>query len=150
MNPTLVEIVQSGQNQGRQPLQIRTEEEIRAAAREGEEAVAVYDTPAYTDTYHPVIWVMFTEPVSATTVTSDSLFVTNGQGRRLGGEVVYDGTRNVARLVPSEPLARRETYVGTVTTDVYDTSGNPLAANYVCSFSTEADRVYLPVVIRQN
>jgi len=40
--------------------------------------------------------------------------------------------------------------MGRVTTGVHDTSGNPMAADYVWSFSTEeGHRLYLPVVLKQ-
>lgn len=39
MNLTLVKIVQVGQNQGVEPLRLPTEEEVRAVARQGEDAV---------------------------------------------------------------------------------------------------------------
>jgi uncharacterized repeat protein (TIGR01451 family) len=125
-------------------------EVVFTVPRNGQEDVTVYDTSIYSDTYMPTIWVMFNEPISATTVTADSFFVTDGQGRHLGGVVVYDGTMNAARFLLGEPLVRGETYVATLTTVVQDTSGNPLAADYVWSFRTGIHRVYLPVVVRQH
>ncbi len=61
----------------------------------------------------------------------------DAQGQRLSGEALYDGTMNVVRFFLSEPLARMKTYTATVTTGIHDTSGNPLAADYVWSFSIE-------------
>jgi len=111
--------------------------------------VQVYATPVYSATYAPAIWVWFSEPISATTVTTQTLFVTDAQGRRLSSVVLYDGTQNAALLMLHEPLVQLATYTTTVTTGVYDTSGNPLAANYAWSFSTEAQKLYLPLVLRQ-
>ena len=116
----------------------------------GADDVPVRMLPMMPDAYHPVIWLMFTEPISATTVTTDSFFVTDGVGGRVSGEVAYDGTRNVARFTPSEPLAWDETYTATITPDVQDTSGNPLAADYVWSFHTEESmKLYLPLILKQ-
>ena len=39
MNINIVKIVQIGQNQGMEPLRVPTEDEVRAAARQGENAV---------------------------------------------------------------------------------------------------------------
>ena len=117
--------------------------------RDGAEGVAVYETPVYTDTYQPFIRVRFTEPISEATLTTDSFFVSDAQAQRLGGRVEYDGTLNVGWFIPSEPLAPGQTYEGTITTDLYDTSGNPLAADYVWIFRTEVGfRIYLPLVIK--
>jgi len=112
--------------------------------------VRVYETPVLTDTYHPTIWVQFTEPISAATVTTGSLFVKDGQGHLLSGDVVYDGTMNRARFILGEPLAQGGIYAVTVTTGVHDTSGNAMAADYEWSFRTVAYQVYLPLVVRQG
>jgi hypothetical protein len=41
LNFTIVKIVQIRQNQGMEPLRLPTEEEVRAAAHRGEEAVVL-------------------------------------------------------------------------------------------------------------
>jgi len=63
-------------------------------------------TPVLTGTYHPAILVQFSEAISATTVTTDTLFVTDGQGRRLAGGVTYDGTLNRASFTLGEAPGR--------------------------------------------
>jgi len=63
-------------------------------------------TPVLTGTYHPAILVQFSEAISATTVTTDTLFVTDGQGRRLAGGVTYDGTLNRASFTLGEAPVR--------------------------------------------
>jgi uncharacterized repeat protein (TIGR01451 family) len=123
-------------------------EVVFTVPRDGAEHVVIYATPIYAGTYMPVIWAMFNEPIDAGTVTADSFFVTDGQGRRLGGAVVYDGTMKVARFIPSEPLVRGETYTARLTAAVLDTSGNPMAADHVWSFRTAAYQIYLPLVLR--
>ena len=117
---------------------------------DGATDVKVSMTPVITDTYHPTIQVQFDEPIDASTVTTDTLFVMNEQGQRLDGKVEYDGTSNVARFIPSVRLAWDEAYTVTVTTAVHDTSGNPMATDYVWSFHTVVPtRSYLPVILKQ-
>ena len=123
-------------------------EVLYSTPQDGATDVWVYETPVFTDTYYPTIWAKFTEPISATSVTTDTVFLMDAQGRRLSGEALYDGTMNVVRFLLSEPLARMNTYTATVTTGIHDTSGNPLAADYVWSFSTGTLYIYLPIILR--
>jgi len=119
-----------------------------------ETGVRVSDTPVSPGTYTPSIYVYFSEPIDAATVTAQTLFVADAQGRHLSGYTIYDASGYMARFVPQEPFQKGATYTATVTTGVHDTSGNALAASYVWSFATEAGpaggAVYLPLVLRQH
>jgi uncharacterized repeat protein (TIGR01451 family) len=116
---------------------------------DGESNVLVYNTPVYSDTYYPLIWAQFTEPINDATLTQATFYITDSDGRHLDGIIVYNGMLNRVQFVLNEPLSRNKTYILTITTGVYDTSGNPMAADYVWSFSTEAIRIYLPLVARK-
>lgn len=111
--------------------------------------VQVYDSPAYSGIYHPLIWAQFSEPIDAATLTPATFFITGSDGQHLDGVMEYAGTSHRVTFMLHEPLIRNETYTVTITTGVHDTSGNPLAANYVWHFRAEALQIYLPVLVRQ-
>ena len=55
----------------------------------GATGVQVHDSPIYTGTYHPTIWAQFTEPISVSTATTGTMFVTDDRGHRMSGQVDY-------------------------------------------------------------
>jgi hypothetical protein len=111
-------------------------------------------TPYLTDTlgpaYLPLIPLQFSEAISATTVATHTLRVTDGGGRDLAISVSYDGTVNEATIWLREPLQPRSRYTVTATTGITDLNGNPLAAAFALSFRTGPEnlRLYLPVIVR--
>ncbi|MFC2015927.1 Ig-like domain-containing protein [Chloroflexota bacterium] len=113
--------------------------------------VQVSDTLVYLDTYAPSVYVYFTEPIDAATVTVSNLFAADDAGQHLAGYTVYDAGGYVARFVAQERFQKGATYTVTVTTGVRDTSGNALASDYVWSFTTETGPddgwIYLPLVL---
>lgn len=106
----------------------------------GAENVGISASPVLTDAegsaYAPALIVQFSEPVSSTTVTTDTLRLSAAGGSRLATSVWYDGTLDRAIIVPRERLASRAQYTGTVTQGVKDASGNSLASEYTWSFQT--------------
>ena len=123
-------------------------EVLYTAPEDGASDVRVYDVPLYPGVYGPSILAQFTEPISATTVTTGTLFVENEAGRRISGTVALEAPGDRASFLLGEPLAYGTVYTVIVTTGVHDTSGNPMAADYVWSFLTEKFVIYLPVVLR--
>jgi uncharacterized repeat protein (TIGR01451 family) len=117
----------------------------------GETGVRASEAPFF-DIYSPYIYVHFSEPMDATTVTAQTLFLADANGRRLAGYATYSDWGYVARFLPQEPLQKGATYTATVTTGVRDTSGNALAAGTAWSFATEdgpaGGRIYLPLIVR--
>ena len=100
--------------------------------------------------YAPFIYVQFSEPMSATTITSQTFQLLDEGGRPLSATVTYDGMSYRARLQPREPLRKPGMYTGRVSAGVTDASGNPLGTDYTWRFWTERYRLYLPVVLRQQ
>jgi hypothetical protein len=47
---------------------------------QGAADVEVFRTPIYESVHHPPIWAQFTEPISARTVTTETLFVVTDEG----------------------------------------------------------------------
>jgi fimbrial isopeptide formation D2 family protein len=123
----------------------------------GAENVGISASPVLTDTegsaYAPALIVQFSEPVSPTTVTTDTLRLSAAGGSRLATNVWYDGTLDRAIIVPRERLVSRAQYTGTVTQGVEDASGNSLASEYTWSFQTGEAAVqqwwsHLPILMK--
>jgi fimbrial isopeptide formation D2 family protein len=123
----------------------------------GAENVGISASPVLTDTegsaYAPALIVQFSEPVSPTTVTTDTLRLSAAGGSRLAASVWYDGTLDRAIIVPRERLVSRAQYTGTVTQGVEDASGNSLASEYTWSFQTGEAAVqqwwsHLPILMK--
>ncbi|BBO17633.1 conserved hypothetical protein [Candidatus Brocadia pituitae] len=73
----------------------------------------------------------FSEAMTSATI-NNTTFTISG----VTGTVSYSGM--TATFTPSGPLAYSTTYTATITTGVTDVAGNPMAANYTWSFTTEA------------
>jgi hypothetical protein len=111
--------------------------------------VPVYVIPTMIDgPYLPAIWLQFSKPISATSVTTQTFYVIDQQGHRLNGLVVYDAAQRAARFALLEPLHRMQTYTATVTTGVKDNFDHALTANYTWQFQTDYWSVYLPLIIK--
>jgi hypothetical protein len=94
-------------------------------------------TPATSNTAVPrnsTITATFDEDIFATTVDTTSFTLT--QSGSISGEVTFDGSNNVATLTPTADLSILTTYTATLSTQITDLNGNPLAADYSWSFTT--------------
>jgi hypothetical protein len=94
-------------------------------------------TPATSNTAVPrnsTITATFDEDIFATTVDATSFTLT--QSGSISGEVTFDGSNNVATLTPTADLSILTTYTATLSTQITDLNGNPLAADYSWSFTT--------------
>jgi hypothetical protein len=81
-----------------------------------------------------VITAAFNEAMNPVTITTTSFTVAPS----VTGVVTLDGTHRIATFTPSANLALSTTYTATITTTAQDPSGNPLAGNFVWSFTTAA------------
>ena len=78
----------------------------------------------------------FNKAVNASTVNA-ATFTLAGPGTTLvTGQVAYSSVGDTATFAPSANLAPSTLYTATLVTGVKDLSGNPLAANYVWTFTT--------------
>jgi len=119
--------------------------------------VNVQATPIYTDAlgpaYAPFVVIGFSEAISATTLSTQTVQMVDGAGHTVPRTVGYDGTVNGAVIVPRERLRGRTMYTVTVTQGVKDLIANPLAADYRWSFRTAAtplNYIYLPLVLKKG
>jgi hypothetical protein len=64
--------------------------------------------------------------------------------------VTFDGSNNVATLTPTGDLSILTTYTATLSTEITDLNGNPLAADYSWSFSTTEGAWGMAEMIEDN
>jgi hypothetical protein len=85
-----------------------------------------------------VISATFSKAMNPATITTSTFTLKGPGGTSVGGAVTYSATTNVATFSPSSPLAPSTAFTATITTGAADTFGNPLAANFVWTFTSGA------------
>ena len=80
-----------------------------------------------------VLSATFSEAMNAATI-SGSTFTVTGPGGAVAGNVAYNGV--IAVFTPTAALAYSTLYTATITTGAQDLAGQPLATNYVWTFTT--------------
>lgn len=91
------------------------------------------------------VTVTFSEAIDLATLTIATFTLVGGSGAVDG---VVDASGPDAAFTPNALLAYNTTYTATLTTDVSDIAGNPLATEYSWSFTTELDPAEVGVEIR--
>lgn len=91
-----------------------------------------------------VITATFSEVLSPATVSTASFLVVRA-ATPVAGVVTYAG--NTATFTPSAALDENASYTATITTGVTDLSGNPMAAEFVWSFTTESTSDVTPPTV---
>ena len=79
---------------------------------------------------------IFSEVMTATTITGTTFTLTGPGATPVAGVVTYSGV--TATFTPNAPLTASTLYTSTVTTGAKDLAANPLAANYVWTWTTGA------------
>ena len=120
---------------------------------DGSQGVAVSASPLFTGTlgpvYGPLLMAEFSESIDASTVTSDTIRLSDHAGQAVQLDVVYVPSTRMATLMPLGQLAKAERYTVIITSGVADAAGNHLAAAYAWSFETgPVERLYLPLLWR--
>ena len=90
------------------------------------------------------VTVTFNEGMDPLTLTASSFTLQQG-GSAVPAGLTF-GTGNTVTLTPASPLAPGALCTATLSTQVKDLQGNPLAATYVWTFTTVAATPTLPVV----
>ena len=89
---------------------------------------------------------IFSEVMNASTITGTTFTLTGPGATPVAGVVTYSGV--TATFTPNAPLTASTLYTSTVTTGAKDLAGNPLAANYVWTWTTGAAAdIVAPTVI---
>ncbi|HXM65623.1 MAG TPA: Ig-like domain-containing protein, partial [Candidatus Acidoferrum sp.] len=82
-----------------------------------------------------VVTATFSEAMNVATVNTSTFTVTPG----VTGTITHDASNTVFTFTPSSPMAVSTVYSATLSTGVRDLFGNPLATNFVWSFTTAAN-----------
>ena len=83
----------------------------------------------------------FSEPMTASTITTATFFLLDPSGNPVPATVAYDAAASKATLTPTVELAANTVYMATVksgTNGVKDFNGNALANDFTWSFTTGA------------
>ena len=78
----------------------------------------------------------FSEAMDPTTINTSTFTLTGPGATAVAGTVTYNAGSMIATFTPTANLAANTTFTATITTGVRDLAGNPLVANFVCSFTT--------------
>lgn len=87
----------------------------------------------------------FSEAMDPLTITTGNFLLAGPGTTAVPGTVAYDALNQIATFTPSNILASNTLFTFTITTGVRDLAGNPMAANFVCSFTTSATLGPAPV-----
>jgi hypothetical protein len=91
-----------------------------------------------------VITATFSKAMNPATINTTT-FTLTANGTAVAGSVTYVAATNVATFTPTAPLAPSASFTATITKGATDTFGNPLAANFVWTFTTSP--VCTPIVV---
>jgi hypothetical protein len=78
----------------------------------------------------------FSEAMNPATISGTTFTLTSPGPATVGGQVTYDAPSHVATFTPTSDLALDTVYTGTITTGAQDLFGDPLATNFVWTFTT--------------
>jgi hypothetical protein len=91
----------------------------------------------------------FSEAMDPLTITTANFLVTGPGLTEVTGTLIYDVLSMIGTFTPDIDLLPATTYTATVTTGAMDLAGNPMAADYVWTFSTgSTPSGLLPVDLR--
>ena len=80
----------------------------------------------------------FSEAMDSTTITATTFTLTAADETPVVGMVSYSTIGATATFTPNSSLATNTTYTATIAAGVVDLAGNPLASNFVWTFTTGA------------
>ena len=83
-----------------------------------------------------VVTATFSQPMDPATINTTTFTLTGPGTTPVSGIVTY--AASTATFIPSSPLALSTVYTATITTGAQDLNGNPLASNFVWSFTTSS------------
>jgi len=80
----------------------------------------------------------FSEAMSAVSLTTTTFTLSGPGATAVTGTVTYNASNHMATFTPTSALTSGTIYTATIMTGARDMAGNPLATNYVWSFTTAA------------
>jgi Ice-binding-like/Bacterial Ig-like domain len=85
------------------------------------------------------VFATFSEAMNPSTINTTTFTLTSDTPPvNVAGAVTYDAPSHVATFTPTNALVLSTTYTATITTGAQDLFGNPLASDFVWSFTTSA------------
>jgi hypothetical protein len=78
----------------------------------------------------------FSEAMQPSTINGTTFTLTGPGATAVAGTVAYVASSDFATFTPTSPLALNTLYTATITTGARDLTGDPLASNYVWTFTT--------------
>lgn len=90
----------------------------------------------------------FDRPMDPLTIIPANFTLTGPGATSVNGTVSYDAQNKIASFVPSSSLLGGTTYTAKVSTGAKDGAGNPLAADKVWTFTTNATLCTAPINLR--
>ncbi|HXM22397.1 MAG TPA: Ig-like domain-containing protein [Terriglobales bacterium] len=85
-----------------------------------------------------VVTATFSEAMKSSTINTTTFTLTGPGLTPVAGAVTYVASSDVATFTPTSPLALNTLYTATITTGAHDLAGDPLASDYVWTFTTSA------------
>lgn len=82
---------------------------------------------------------VFNKNMNPDTINTSTFILTNGG--TVSGTVTYDAVSRTARFIPTALLAESTLYTVRLTTGIKDLAGNPLASQYLWTFTTKSTAV---------
>jgi hypothetical protein len=92
-----------------------------------------------------VVTATFSEAMKASTINATTFTLTGPGLTPVTGTVTYVASSDVATFTPTNPLALDTLYTATITTGALDLAGDPLATDFVWTFTTSATACTAPV-----
>jgi hypothetical protein len=92
-----------------------------------------------------IVVATFSEAMNPSTINATTFTLTGPGAAAVTGTVTYDAPSHVATFTPSANLALSTLYTATITTGAQDLFGNPLASDFVWTFTTAAVACQTPV-----
>jgi len=87
----------------------------------------------------------FSEAMNPSTINTTTFTLAGPGAAAVTGTVTYDAPSHVATFTPAANLALSTLYTATITTGAQDLFGNPLASDFVWTFTTAAVACQTPV-----
>ncbi len=92
-----------------------------------------------------LVTALFSEAMKSSTINTTTFTLAGPGTTPVAGAVTYDAATDVATFTPNNALAANVLYTATITTGAQDLAGDPLAADYVWSFTTSSPSCSVPL-----
>ena len=92
-----------------------------------------------------LVTALFSEAMKSSTINTTTFTLAGPGTTPVAGAVTYDAATDVATFTPNNALAANVLYTATITTGAQDLAGDPLATDYVWSFTTSSPSCSVPL-----